>query len=243
MLMDVTVLPRDLRLESLSERTIVVLDVLRATTSMTAALAAGVREIRIFRDLSSAIKAASACGAPHLLCGERNAVKPAEFDLGNSPSEFTSRLQGQVLFMSTTNGTSAIAAARGARTILLGALVNARAIAQTIATIANDVTLLCAGTDCQVASEDLLGAGAVIEELQGRVNLRLESDVAWIAAELFRCHRQRLPEALSASRGGQNVIRAGSSADIEFAARLNSLSAVAVVHGDPPIARLWDEQL
>src|ERR1700722_18389779 len=104
-------LPVMQKAEHLQERTVVVFDVLRATTSMTAALAAGVKEIRCFGDLESAVSAAKASEDKPLLCGERHAVKPPGFDLGNSPGAFQPDLhRGRTIFMSTTNGTRAILA-------------------------------------------------------------------------------------------------------------------------------------
>ena len=124
----VILLPRDLRPEDLRGRSVVVFDVLRATTTMTAALAAGVREIRVFGDLESARRAADAFHGSRLLCGESNCLPPPGFDLGNSPGAFNRETHaGRVAFMSTTNGTRAILAARGAHAIFTGALVNAAA--------------------------------------------------------------------------------------------------------------------
>src|SRR3954469_16645695 len=100
--MDLTVvlLPRDLRPEHLAGRAVVVFDVLRATTSMTAALVAGVTEIRVFGDLSSAQIAAQAFDSPRILCGEEKCLPPAGFDLGNSPGHFSpSHHAGRVAFM------------------------------------------------------------------------------------------------------------------------------------------------
>src|SRR5213592_719978 len=123
----VILLPRDLRLADLDGRSVVVFDVLRATTTMAAALAAGVREIRVFGDLESARAAAARAGdTDRLLCGEENCLRPEGFDLGNSPGAFDRALHaGRTMYLSTTNGTRAIVAAREAPVVLTGALVNA----------------------------------------------------------------------------------------------------------------------
>src|SRR3954470_1769538 len=87
----VILLPRDLRPADLDGRAVVVFDVLRATTTMTAALAAGVREVRVFGDLAAARAAAAAFDGPaaeRVLCGEENCLRPPGFDLGNSPGDF-----------------------------------------------------------------------------------------------------------------------------------------------------------
>jgi len=240
---DVVLLPWDLRPEHVSGRVVVVLDVLRATTTMIAALAAGIREIHVFDELGAAIAAARVSSVPHLLCGERHAVKPPDFDLGNSPGVFEPHLhRGQTLFMSTTNGTRAILAAAGSETLFVAALVNADATADAVTRTGLDLTLLCSGTEGYVSSEDLLGAGAVIHGLQSRTELVLASDIAWMAQQLFVAQRDDLKAALTASRGGQNIMRAGLADDISFAARLNSIPVVGVVRGQPPVVSLLHAQ-
>src|SRR5687768_14106163 len=107
MKVDVVWLPSELRDEHLRGRSVVVLDVLRATTTMVAALAAGVREIEVFEDVEAAAAARAAVvdDGPAVLCGERNCLPPSGFDLGNSPGHFTaSNHAGARMFMCTTNG-------------------------------------------------------------------------------------------------------------------------------------------
>src|SRR5215469_6244196 len=102
---DVVLLPHDLQTSDLAGKSVVVFDVLRATTTMTAALSSGVSGIHIFGELDAAMAAARTSTVPHLLCGERHAVKPPGFDLGNSPGAFDPSIhRGITLFMATTNG-------------------------------------------------------------------------------------------------------------------------------------------
>src|SRR5581483_9309052 len=123
---DVVFVPSLLAPESISARAVVVFDVIRATTTMAAALAAGVKEIRIFDTPAAAKAAARDVGKAPLLCGEVDALPPPDFDLGNSPREFNpDKHAGRTLLMSTTNGTRAIVAAKSARALFVGALVNA----------------------------------------------------------------------------------------------------------------------
>jgi 2-phosphosulfolactate phosphatase len=233
---DVCFLPHDLKAEHLSARAVVVFDVLRATTSMTAAFDAGVRSIRIYPSTAEAA-AAGQQSRSSLLCGEERCLPPPGFDLGNSPGAFHRSLHaGRDLLMSTTNGTRAIIAARGAAKIFIGALVNAAAVAQRLARENLPVTLLCAGTNGEVAMEDILGAGAVIALLTELVPMSLESDAAQIAQRLFAASRDQLPSTLQLTRGGHNLIVAGLESDINFAARLSVFGSVGSVSVDvPPI--------
>jgi 2-phosphosulfolactate phosphatase len=232
MRLDVLLLPRDAGPGSFEGRAVAVFDVLRATTTMTAALAAGVREIRLFGDTEAARRAAAeavvAAGGPGpLLCGESQCLPPAGFDLGNSPGALNRAAHGgRALFMSTTNGTRALIAARGAGLLLTGALVNASATARALAASGLPVTLLCAGTNGAAAMEDAIGAGAVIDALGRSRGVELESDVARVALGLFRSVRDDLRGALADSTGGRNVLAAGLSPDIEFAARLDVFDVV-----------------
>src|SRR5438552_3276073 len=91
---EVVFLPTDLLPRHVAGRSVVVFDVLRATTSITAALAAGVKEILVFGDVDAAARAAATCSGPRLLCGEVRCLPPAGFDLGNSPRAFDRAAHG-----------------------------------------------------------------------------------------------------------------------------------------------------
>ena len=228
---DVVPLPRDLRPGQLADHVCAVFDVLRATTTITAALASGVRAIHLFADLQSARAAAAEHPEERVLCGEEACLRPADFDLGNSPGQFTSSHRNATLFMCTTNGTRALLAAREAHQIIPATLVNARAVAAVLKQSGRDVTLLCAGTNRQIASEDLIGAGAVINEL-GVGDL---TAAARDAHERFLASSHDLVRALRDTPGGQNIIAARLEPDIDFAARLSVFDVVGVAAGDPLI--------
>ena len=210
-----------------------VFDVLRATTTMSAALAAGVSEIHLFGELQEARETASDFDG--LLCGEEACLKPRGFDLGNSPGQFTSSHRGKTLFMCTTNGTRALIAARGADAVYTAALVNASAVARAMQKTQKDIVLLCAGTNGEVAMEDVLGAGAVIAGLDRPA---LENDAAAMALKLFESNRHDLGGVLAQTRGGRNVLAAKLDEDIDFAARLDALDVVGVASGEPLVVRL-----
>jgi 2-phosphosulfolactate phosphatase len=239
----VVLVPGHLEPAHLDSRAVVVFDVLRATTSMTAALAAGVEEIRVFPDLEYARRAAQHHTAgPRILCGEENCLPPPGFDLGNSPGAFNRQAhRGAVAYMSTTNGTRAIIAAAGAAVVFVGALVNAQAVASALLDTGLDATLLCAGTNGQVAMEDLLGAGAVLDAMARAESSRVRpsGDVAHVAQRLYRSARSDLRAALAESQGGRNVIAAGLPQDIDYAARLDSLDVVGFVAPEAPVVRRW----
>jgi 2-phosphosulfolactate phosphatase len=231
---DVCFLPRDLQPRHRAGRAVVVFDVLRATTSITAALKAGVRSIRIFPTTADA-NAARDQYPSALLCGEEQCLPPPGFDLGNSPAAFEPSLHtGRDILMSTTNGTRAILSAAGAAHICVGGLVNAAAVAKFLAQKNLPVALLCAGTNGAIAMEDILGAGAIIASLKLLGTVRYESDSVHVADQLFSAAQNNLASILRLTRGGLNLIAAGLEADIDFAARLNTIETVGVVSADSP---------
>jgi 2-phosphosulfolactate phosphatase len=228
------ILPRELHPDQIADHTVVVFDVLRATTSITAALAAGIKEIRVFDTIEAAQSAANAFGQPRLLCGERHTLPPPGFDLGNSPGQFDPKKHaGMTMFLSTTNGTRAIVAAKSAPLLLTGALVNADAAAKKAYAAGRDVTLLCSGSDGNPSMEDLLGAGAVIDSLSKLGPIEFDGDLSRIAIKLFHACRDSLPTVLADTFGGHNIRRVHLDADITFAARLNVLDVVGQVKDNP----------
>jgi 2-phosphosulfolactate phosphatase len=230
MRVDVVFLPSELKPGHIEGRVLVVLDVLRATTTIAAALEAGVQEVFVYPDIES-VRQAKKLMPGALACGEQNCLKPEGFDLGNSPEAFGEQHRGRNLLMCTTNGTKAILAARGAVRIFTGAIVNGRAVGQKLLEVGKDVTLLCAGTNGEPAMEDVLGAGMIIHFL-GEVEV---SDSALMARQLFRTSRDDLVRQLRSTAGGQNIIRAKLEKDIDFAARMNIFTAVGEVKDGDPI--------
>ncbi|MEY4565536.1 MAG: putative 2-phosphosulfolactate phosphatase [Planctomycetota bacterium] len=171
----------------------VVIDTLRFTTSATQAIASGARYVRTCTTLEQAFQLQQNAPERLLLCGERGGIRIKGFDLGNSPFEYTAaEVANRGLVFSTTNGTLAVETAfqRGASEIILGAMTNRHLVAShlcsnltsprasfqatlnSISAVENDsdrtraaITILCAGTDGLVAGEDVLTAGAILDEL------------------------------------------------------------------------------
>ncbi len=219
MKLEVIACPPLLQPRHLADRTVVVLDVLRATTTMIAALSHGATEIRIFESVEATLAAAGAFEGRKLVHGERHARPPPGFDLGNSPGDFTrDRCDGRTTFMTTTNGTGAILAAAGAPLVLVGAVVNASAVAEQLAHGDRDVTLLCAGQRSDVAIEDLLGAGAVIDRVRRRTVVDLANDAATAAAQLYAVNRHDLLHAFMQSVAVGSELCHGLLDDVKFAA-------------------------
>jgi|SRR5271170_5524405 len=237
-MIEVVMLPTEVKQNALSEAQVVVLDVLRASTTMVTALANGAREIRLFEDIDSVLAAKKTTPPPVLTAGERGCVKVPGFDLGNSPAEFATHvIGGATVLLSTTNGTRAATAVQSAAKIFIGCLLNAGATAKVLLErIDSGHTLLvAAGTNGEMALEDVLGAGAIVWHLLDqtyRADLPL-SDSAWMAYHVFIAARPRLGAALRLGAGGINLIESGFEDDIDLCAALDSKPVVAEVMRDP----------
>ena len=240
-MIDVVLTPAQLADRDLANAQVVILDILRASTTIVAALASGAREVRLFDSVDSARAARTAWPSagnfgPVVLGGERQCVKVEGFDLGNSPREYqTHAVGGATVLLSTTNGTRAAIAARdrGAQQIYVGSLLNATATAKALAEEiqTRDTVLLCAGTLGQPSCEDLIGAGAILFSLLGhtyRADLPF-SDLAWVAYHTFTAVRPRLGAALRLGQGGINVIEAGLEDDIDVCAAIDACDLVVEV--------------
>jgi len=229
---DAVFLPPHLTGHGLSDKTVIVFDVLRATTSITSALAAGVSSVRVFGTVDGARVAAAKAPLRPLLCGEIKTLPPPGFDLGNSPGQFTAAHAGRTVFLATTNGTGALLAASSAAVLLAGALVNADAVARAAAQAGRDTLLLCAGTEGRISLEDVIGAGAVCDALLRFADSAASSDAAVLARRLFLSARDHLPTALRDGQGGRNIIAAHLEPDIDFCAQLSVLSVVGAAQTD-----------
>jgi 2-phosphosulfolactate phosphatase len=219
----------------------VVIDVLRASTTIVTALAHGAAAVAPRRSIEEAL-AAAADRPGAVLGGERGGVMIAGFDLGNSPLEYApDRVAGRPVVITTTNGTAALAVCRDAAEVLVGAIVNRTAVAATARRLAAErgceaIHLVCAGTDGQVTEEDVLAAGAILDaagrdseavhdtlDLPARAARRLYRDLAAPGREGLP---DRIATAFRTCRGGENLLALGMAADLPVAAAIDSLAIV-----------------
>ncbi len=225
---EVVLTPAYLGEQSLTGKTVVVFDVLRATTTILSAFASGIRSVRAFAELDQAKSAVEKHSPRPILCGEVNALPAPGVDLGNSPGQFTPQHAGRDVFLATTNGTRALNAARSASDLFVGALVNAAAAASAAAATNRPVLLLGSGTNHEISMEDAIGAGAVCQHLF-QLGYFPANDAARMSRRLFLAVAADLPTALRDCQGGRNVTKAGLEADIDFAARLDIFDFAAAV--------------
>ncbi|MFZ4637371.1 MAG: 2-phosphosulfolactate phosphatase [Pirellulales bacterium] len=214
----------------------VVIDVLRASTTIATALAHGAAAVRPVAGIEEARGLAAVLGAGTLLGGERGGVRIPGFDLGNSPLEYTpDRVAGKTIVITTTNGTAALHACREAREILVGSLVNRTAVADEVRRLAGDsvpVHLVCGGTDGEITAEDVLAAGAILDAAMAGGSVETLDESAREAVAFFRRVaaavdvQSGLVAEFRRSPGGSNLIDLGMEADLPVAAAIDSLAVV-----------------
>jgi 2-phosphosulfolactate phosphatase len=212
----------------------VVIDVLRATTTIVHALAAGCTMVRPCAEIDEAQTVAGGLRVGKaLLAGERGGQPLAGFDLGNSPVEFTPKLcKGRALVLTTTNGTRALVRAAEAERTLVAAFVNYSAVCEHLRQDLRPVHILCAGTEGEVALEDTLLAGALVDYLSESLEVRL-NDAARLAWDCFENHGRLLAGALEISRGGAILKQLGYDEDIRAAGQVDRFHLVPELRRDP----------
>jgi len=232
-------LPKDVDEAAPAGRTTIVIDVLRASTTICQALASGAREVVPFPEIDGALAAVAAADRSEIvLGGERHGRRIDGFDLGNSPSEFTPQaVAGRRVFITTTNGTRALQHARLASRVLIGAFVNLSAVVESVRQEPR-INILCAGTDGRETREDLLAAGAIVSRLFENPDHTWRMNEAagraqreWInvvdsAESAGRSISEQLAIEFQDAPGGRNLLDIGLAHDLVDCAQIDRLNLV-----------------
>ena len=225
---DVCLTPELLSQHELSRQTVVIVDILRATSTMVTAFANGVERIR-------PVAYAETCRAwreqGYLVAGERDGRKIADFDLGNSPLEYSAgKMRGRSLAMTTTNGTLAIEKSKGAHQLIVGSFLNLNAIVSFLIAQDTSVLVVCAGWKGHVNLEDTLFAGALTNGL--REHLRVGSDAALMAEVAYHAAQPDLLNFLSRSSHVRRLQQLGNQKDVEFCLGDSIYGVIPVLQGE-----------
>ncbi len=204
----------------------VVIDVLRASTTIVAALAAGCPEIIPVETPEEARRLARARGL--LLGGERNSLRPEGFDFGNSPLEYTpEKIKGRPIAFTTTNGTRAMRACRFSDKLVVACFLNASAITRLLKRHDGDTLIVCAGTRGEPSIEDTVCGGMLVEALGAAHGPEAEE-----AASLWNRSQSDLAAMMKkAGPHGKSLVKLGFGPDIDFAATLNKYDIAPVRKG------------
>ncbi len=213
-LVDVALTPRDLADRDLAGHCAIVVDVLRATTSMVAACDSGCVRIVPVESPEIARQRARGAGDSVLVAGERDGEPIPGFDLGNSPREFTrAAVAGRTVILTTTNGTRALLAARAAEVVGVAALVNVDAVAEWAAGHPR-VTVVCAGDRGELSLEDMVCAGVIVDRVAGREPGAVLTDAAAAARATGELYGKQLDRLREDSRWARRLVARGHGADV-----------------------------
>lgn len=214
----------------LNDTAVVVIDVLRATSTMVEALANGARAIYPTSSTEEAMRLAQSLGRDELLlCGERRGLKIEGYDLGNSPLEFTrDAVEGKRLVMNTTNGTQAFLAVEGAEPVIAAAFLNLGAVVDRVVGL-DRVVAICAGREGLFSLEDTLCAGLLVRRLEASRGESLELGDGARAARALAELGEPSAAFLAGTDAGAMLVEAGFAADLDVCARLDRQRVVPIM--------------
>lgn len=203
----------------LAGRTVISIDLLRSSTSMTWALVNGATKVIPANEPAEAVSIANRMGGC-ILGGERGGIKLPGFDLGNSPFEYNREtVSGKSVVVSTTNGTGALCGAEGAANVLLGCMLNCTAVARRAVELGNDVIIMCAGTDGEISADDIYAAGAIAEAMIRLAGGNVSAcDMTLVACLVYKSWKNDQRE-LSLTHHCSKLMRLGFDKDVEFCLR------------------------
>lgn len=209
---DVCLSPDLIHLYDVTDKVVVVVDILRATSCMTAGLASGVKSITPFENLEQCQRMKE---QGYLIAGERNGEKVDGFDLGNSPFDYMDeKVKGQKVAVTTTNGTVAIEKSRRAIEVIIGSFLNISSVAKHVLNQKQNVLILCAGWKGKVNLEDSLFAGALVDKIIDKFDY--ETDAPLLARAGYLQMKDDLLGQIKTSSHARRLNRLNVIKDIEY---------------------------
>jgi len=215
-------------------KTTVVIDVLRASSTIITALSNGAKEIVPVGTVEFAVKVSGGIfGGQTLLGGERNTKKIEGFALGNSPSEYTKEIvSGKAIVFYSTNGSRAIVKAKYSANLFLCSFNNLKTLAKHLRKLNEDVIVLCAGNNNFFSLEDSVCAGMLISELIAGTKKAELTDASTSALTLFKSFGKNIFKMLSETDHGQLLITNGFEEDLKACAELDSTDVIPFYSGN-----------
>lgn len=218
---------------------LIVVDVLRCSSTIVTALANGALGLIPVATLKEALKHREK-HPEYVLAGERNGLKPEGFDLGNSPLEFVpEKVAGKRVVVTTTSGTMALTRSKKAEHVLIGAFLNAQAVAEKSLEIAKKesigISLILSGRKGNFSLEDFLCAGAIISNLGNKVEL---SDAAVASLLSFEKACDHLYENVLKGEHARYLVSIGFEGDVEFCCRINHNPSIIPIYKNEVVTLL-----
>jgi 2-phosphosulfolactate phosphatase len=228
MRLDIALLPPEIEALDLEGKTAIVVDVLRATSTIVTAIANGARCVLPCLSPEEALRAKSADPENVLACGEREGKAVEGFDLGNSPLEYSpERVRGKAVALTTTNGTRALrlCSSKRARRVLIGSFLNLSALCERVARSEDEITIVCSGKEERFGLEDAVFAGFCVFKLEDLLDDLELSDSA-IAAKALAERFSDIVRMFLTSEHGRYLAGIGFQEDLRFCAKVDLLEIV-----------------
>ena len=231
MRLDVLLLPRELAVRPRHELYAVVVDVLRATTSIVVAFQHGCRSVLPVASAEEAQRARAAAPAA-ILAGEHGGQRIPGFDLGNSPREFSRDVVGgRDVILATSNGTKTLRAVGGGRMVAIGAFQNRSAVGDWLVARGADSLIVCSGYEGGFSLEDAVCAGAIVDRAVNVASGLTLGDGARACRVLWERFGSDLPRLLPETAWGQRMLSMGFGPDMEACARVDVTDVVPTMEG------------
>lgn len=213
-----------------TNKTTVVIDVLRATSTIVTAINNGAREVVPVASVEFAVKVSGGMfGGQILLGGERNTKKIEGFALGNSPFEYSNDVvEGKSIVFYTTNGTKSIVKAKYSENLFTCSFLNISAIAKHIITLNTDVEIVCAGRNSYFSIEDSICAGMLIAKISKVKSDSFLNDSGKAVLTLYEKYGSNLNKMMRESDHGKILLENGFEADLEYCSSIDILDVVPV---------------
>lgn len=228
---DVFMSTASFREEDVRDKTVVVIDVMRACSTMVTALDNGAKNIIPVEDMDEANRISQNLDdSQYLLCGEKDGVKIEGYHLGNSPLEYTREVvEEKTIILNSTNGTKAVKKASVAGELIVGSFLNLTEVVEALKTAEHNIALICAGWHGRLSLEDTIYAGNIIYDLYDGRLPDSASDSASIAFELYKKFGDDIETTFKQSDHAQRLKGIISLDDIEHCCRKDSTDALPVL--------------
>ena len=225
MKIDIIVSADDIKREKIKDKTVIVIDMLRATSVITTAMNNGCIGVIPVLTVDETAEIMRNNKNEFMLGGERNALKIEGFHYSNSPLEYTrDTIEGKTLVMTTTNGTKAIKGCEGAQSILIGAMINAKATANRIVDLNKDVVIVNAGTNGEFSIDDFLCSGYIIDCLMKLVQAEL-TDIAVTSHYIYK-NNENIYDFIKYASHYKRISELGLLADLEYCCKKDIIDIV-----------------
>ncbi len=230
--LEVILLPEELKQKDITNTLVVVIDVLRASSTITTALAEGANSITpVYSPQKARERIESSNYKEALLGGERKGERLPGFDLGNSPLEYKNNIiQGKNIILTTTNGVRTMEIVQDAQEIIVGCFLNVQAVADYCLSYPNDILIACAGDRGNVSLEDTVCAGMILELYDNKKERKkYQYDDSLIATQMYKKYSLNLFKIMKDSIWGKHLLQIGLEKDLVYCAQRDIYKHIPVI--------------